>query len=138
MATSATPRAYVRPCELAALDVELPGAHTIDAHEYGDAVLLRIGVLLDLDDTFPHALAKRGIVDDARLAVEAQRSPVPRAVPHHDRDLWIRAHRGLGLCAAALPPREVVGVPDHEAALQRDVGPSVVRRRDHPGVLPAL
>ncbi len=76
--------------------------------------------------------------DDARLAVEAQRSPVPRAVPHHDGYLWIRAHRGLGLGAAALPPRDVVGVPDHEAALERDVGPSVVRRRDHPGVLTAL
>jgi hypothetical protein len=75
---------------------------------------------------------------DPRFAVEAQASPVAHHVSHQHGRPRIRAHSGLGLGASALPPREMVGVPDHEAALQRDVGLAIIRRRDHAGALTAV
>src|SRR5207302_11038819 len=118
---------------LTSLDVEWARADAIDPHDDGDSLLVLVHVLFDLSHVTPYPLADLRIGDDLRGAVKAERAPIARRITNEDRDARVRADRVVRLALGAFPPGEMVFVPDHQAALQREVRLTVVRRRHEPG-----
>src|SRR5213593_465118 len=118
---------------VAALDIEDAGAHAVDTHDDRDALALLVHVLLDREHALPYCVPLGAVIDDARLAVEADGSTIPRWIADERRDAAVLAEVRERLALRALPPREVVLVPDHQAAAQGEVRLAVAGRRDERG-----
>src|SRR5439155_6370694 len=121
---------------VAALDIEGAGAHAVDAHDDRDALALLVHVLLDLEHALPDRIALVARVDDARFAVEADGSTILRWIADERRNTAIPAEVCERLAFRALPPRQMVLVPDHQAAAQRQVRLAVAGRGDECGGQP--
>src|SRR5688572_4550833 len=115
-----------RRSELERLAVEVLG--TLDANQHRVALLLRVAVLLRLDEPLPHAVVHLAGLVDLGGTVEA-RHPALRqdaglaqlGLSQEHRDLGAVRELLVGRTLAALPERKVLLVIDHRAAARADL-----------------
>src|SRR5688572_29522511 len=112
------------------LAVQVLGA--LDPDEHRVALLLRIPVLLGLDQALRHSLVHLARLVDLGRAVEARHAPFRQdarlaqlRLAQEHRDLGAVLEQLVGRALAAFPEREVLLVVHHGAAARADLGVAV-------------